>query len=298
METVLITGANSGIGRAAALRLAGSGYRVYAAMRSLAKADKLLALASEAGCEVHPVELDVGDASSVGRGSRQVLEDAGQLDVLINNAGIAWNATVEDVDVEAAKVVFETNYWGVIRCIQAVLPAMRARGSGHIVNVSSIAGRFAALAQPIYASSMCALECLSENRAQVVAPFGIRVSVIEPGVARTAMLPKNVGHPQPTAYAAAYRRMLQFYAKGIEAAVPAEAVAEALLRIVGDPNTPFRSTCAWGGEELSSARSRVSDADWVALGARPPHHAHNHPIAEAYYERFEELFGLDLRSAT
>ncbi len=290
METVLITGANSGIGRAAALRLARSGYRVYAAMRSLAKADKLLAQAAQAGCEVHPVELDVSDAASVHRGSKQVLEDAGQLDVLINNAGIAWNATVEDVDVEAAKVVFETNYWGVIRCTQAVLPAMRERGSGHIVNVSSIAGRFAALAQPIYASSKWALECLSENLAQEVAPFGIRVSVIEPGVARTAILPKNVGHPQPTAYAAAYRRMLQFYAKGIEAAVPAEVVAEALLRILSDPKTPFRTTCAWGGAELCSARSRISDADWVALGALRDD--------EAYYERFEELFGLDLRSAT
>jgi NAD(P)-dependent dehydrogenase (short-subunit alcohol dehydrogenase family) len=290
VQTVLITGANSGIGRAAALRLARSGYRVYAAMRSLAKAEKLLALAAEAGCEVHPVELDVGDASSVGRGSRQVLEDAGHLDVLINNAGIGWNATVEDVDVEAAKVVFETNYWGVIRCIQAVLPAMRERGSGHIVNVSSVAGRIAALAQPIYASSKWALECLSENLAQEVAPFGIRVSVIEPGVARTAILPKNVGHPQPTAYAAAYRRMLQFYAKGIEAAVPAEVVAETLLEILRDPDPPFRSSCAWGGAELCSARSRISDADWVALGALRDD--------EAYYERFEELFGLDLRSAT
>ena len=117
-----------------------------------------------------------------------------------------------------------------IRSYYAVLPAMRERGSGHIVNVSSIAGRIAALAQPIYASSKWAVECLSENLAQEVAPFGIRVSVIEPGVARTAILPKNVGHPEPTVYATAYRRMLQFYRKGIEAAVPAEAVAETLLQ--------------------------------------------------------------------
>jgi NAD(P)-dependent dehydrogenase (short-subunit alcohol dehydrogenase family) len=289
VETVLITGANSGIGRAAAVCLARSGYRVYAAMRSTAKADKLLGQAAQAGCEVHPVELDVTDAASVRRGSREVLGDAGHLDVLINNAGIGWNATVEDVDVEAARVVFETNYWGVIRCTQAVLPAMRERGSGHIVNVSSIAGRIAALAQPIYASSKWALECLSENLAQEVAPFGIRVSVIEPGVARTAILPKNVGHPQPTAYAAAYRRMLQFYLKGIEAAVPAETVAEALLRIVRDPDPPFRTTCAWGGDELCTARARVSDADWVALGALRDD--------EAYYERFAALFGLELRSA-
>jgi hypothetical protein len=84
--------------------------------------------------------------------------------------------------------------------------------------------------------------------------------------------------------------MLQFYRKGIEAAVPAEAVAETLLRILRDPDTPFRTTCAWGGDELCTARGRISDADWVALAALRDD--------EAYYERFAELFGLELRSAT
>ncbi len=288
METVLITGANSGIGRAAAVRLAAAGYRVYAAMRSTGKAEKLLALAEQAGCEVRPVELDVNDADSVKRGTEQVLSDAGHIDVLINNAGIGWNAAVEDVDIEAAKGVFDTNYWGVIRCIQAALPSMRERRSGHIVNVSSVAGRIAALAQTIYSSSKWALECLSENLAQEVAPFGIRVSVIEPGVARTAILPKNVGHPEPTAYAQAYRRMLQFYKKGIEAAVPADAVADRLLEILRDPDTPFRTTCAWGGPELTAGRAKVSDADWVALGRLADD--------ETYYARFQALFGLDMRS--
>jgi NAD(P)-dependent dehydrogenase (short-subunit alcohol dehydrogenase family) len=288
MQTVLITGANSGIGRASAVCLARAGYRVYAAMRDTAKAEKLLALAEQAGCPVRPVELDVTDADSVARASARVRDEAGAVDVLVNNAGIGWNATVEDVDVEAAKVVFETNFWGVIRCTQAVLPEMRERGSGHIVNVSSIAGRIAALAQTIYSSSKWALECLSENLAQEVAPFGIRVSVLEPGVTRTAILPKNIGHPEPTAYAAAYRRMLQFYDRGIEANVGADSVAETLLALLRDPKAPFRTTCAWGGAELGPGRARVSDADWISLGAAADD--------EAYYERFRELFGLELRS--
>lgn len=288
MQTVLITGANSGIGRATAVRLAASGYRVHAAMRDTAKAEKLLGLAAQAGCEVHPIELDVCDDTSVQRATAQVLAEAGQIDVLINNAGIGWNATVEDVDIDAAKAVFDTNYWGVIRCTQAVLPGMRERGAGHIVNISSIAGRIAALAQPIYASSKWAVECLSENLAQEVAPFGIRVSVLEPGVVRTAILPKNIGHPEPTAYETAYRRMLQFYAKGIEAAVPADEVANVVLEMLRDPETPFRTTCAWGGEELSLGRAKVSDSDWIALGAIEDD--------EAYYARFRELFGLELRS--
>ena len=286
MQTVLITGANSGIGRSTAIRLAASGYHVFGAMRDLGKAGKLLEGAKAAGGEVHPLELDVSDSASVNHGVEQVLAQAGKLDVLVNNAGIGWNAAVEDVDIEAAKVVFETNYWGVIRCIQAVLPGMRERGAGHIVNVSSIAGRIAALAQTVYSSSKWALECLSENLAQEVAPFGIRVSLLEPGVTRTAILPKNVGHPEPTAYEPAYRRMLQFYMKGIEANVPADEVAETLAGILENPDAPFRTTCAWGGAELPAGRQAMSDADWIDLGRATDD--------EAYYARFEELFGLRL----
>jgi NAD(P)-dependent dehydrogenase (short-subunit alcohol dehydrogenase family) len=289
VESVLITGANSGIGRAAAVRLAESGYRVFAAMRNTSKAEKLLDLAKQAGCEVKPVELDVCSDASVKRGTAQVLEEAGQIDALINNAGIGWNASVEDIDIDEAKLVFETNYWGVIRCTQAVLPGMRERGAGHIVNVSSVAGKIAALGQVIYSSSKWALECLSENLAQETAPFGIRVSVLEPGVVRTAILPKNIGHPVPTVYEAAYRRMLQFYAKGIEAAVPADDVADTIVQMLRDPDTPFRTTCAWGGDELSLGRAKVSDADWIALGAIEDD--------DAYYARFKELFGLELRSS-
>lgn len=283
-RSVLITGANSGIGRATALRLAAGGHRVVAAMRDTAKAEKLLALAAEAGTQVEPIELDVNDAESVRRG----IEAAGRVDVLINNAGIGWNATVEDVDIEEAKVVFETNFWGAIRCAQGLLPQMRERGAGTIVNVSSVAGRIAALAQPIYASSKWAVECLSENLAQEVAPFGIRVVVIEPGVTRTAILPKNLGYPQPTAYEPAYRRMLQFYQKGIEAAVPAEAVAETILKALDDPKPRLRYTCAWGGAELPAGRDGMSDEEWVALGGIDDD--------ERYYDEFERLFGLDLRT--
>lgn len=287
MQSVLITGANSGIGRATALRLATEGYHVFAAMRDTGKAGKLLDLAGKRGCEVVPVELDVTDDGSVGRGVERVLTDAGKLDVLINNAGIGWNATTEDIDIEAAKVVFETNYWGVVRCIQAVVPQMRERGAGHVVNVSSVAGRIAALAQTVYASSKWALECLSENLVQELAPFGVRVSVIEPGVTRTAILPKNIDHPEPTAYQDAYRRMLQFYAKGIEANVSADDVAGVVWGALSDPKPRFRYTCAWGGEELASRRAAISDDDWIALGQAGSD--------DAYYAHFEQLFGLDLR---
>ncbi|MFQ5697068.1 MAG: SDR family oxidoreductase [Myxococcota bacterium] len=290
MQSVLITGSNSGIGRAAALRLAMAGYRVYAAMRDLSKAKKLLDLAREAGCAVEPLELDVTDAGSVRRAIGTVCARPEGLDILINNAGIGWNAAIEDVDVDAARVVFDTNYWGTLRCIHAALPHMRERGSGQIVNVSSIAGRIAALAQTVYASSKWALECLSENLAQEVAPFGIRVVIIEPGVTRTAILPKNVGHPEPTAYETAYRRMLQFYLKGIEANVAADTVADTILDALTDDAPRLRYACGWGGSEIAEGRARMTDAEWIALGRCE--------TDEEYYDAFERHLGLDLRPSS
>jgi NAD(P)-dependent dehydrogenase (short-subunit alcohol dehydrogenase family) len=287
MTTVLITGSNSGIGRSTAVRLAREGQRVYAAMRDTGKADKLLSLAQEVGAELTPIALDVNDPASVTRAAEQVTDEAGGVEVLINNAGVGMNATVEDVEIDSAKSVFETNYWGVIRCIQAVLPAMRERGAGHIINVSSVAGRLASPAQTIYSSSKWALECLSENLVHEVAPFGIRVSVIEPGVTRTAILPKNIGHPEPTAYETIYRRMLQFYAKGIEANVPADDVADTIWQAMNDPKPRFRYPCSWGGEEISAGRAKMTDEEWVALG--------RFEADDDYYVAFASHFGLDLK---
>lgn len=288
MERVLITGSNSGIGRATALGLAAHGYEVFAAMRNLDKAEKLLALASDQGIKLHPIELDVNDTTSVNKAVDEIQSTSGTVDILINNAGVGMNATLEDVNIEDGKAVFDTNFWGIIRCTQAILPAMREQGSGHIVNISSVAGRIAALGQLIYSASKWAVECLSENLAQEMAPFGVRVSVIEPGVTRTAILPKNVGHPTPTAYETVYARMLQFYAAGIGANVEAEEVAKVIVAALEDPDPKFRYTCAWGGEELCSGRSEMSDLDWVQLGA--------HQTDEEYYAAFKDLFGLKIGS--
>lgn len=286
MQTVLVTGANSGIGRATAVRLAAEGYRVYGAMRDTNKAEKLLAMVAAAGGEVKPIVLDVQSEASVGAAVQQITQEVGGVDLLINNAGVGFNATTEDIDIDAGKVVFDTNYWGAIRCIQAVLPGMRERGSGHILNVSSVAGRIAAIAQTVYSSSKWALECMSENLAQEVAPFGIRVTVMEPGVTRTAILPKNVGSPEGTIYGDAYRRMLRFYQKGIEANVSADEVAAAIFDAIRDASPRLRYTCAWGGVELTAGRARLADEQWVALGAAESD--------DDYYKAFDQAFGLDL----
>ncbi len=288
MKRVLISGANSGIGRSTALHLAQAGYDVWAGMRDLAKARKLLDHAVAAGTDkrVRPVVLDVCSTESVRAAVARIEAEDGPIDVLVNNAGIALNAVVEDVDIVQAQAVFDANYWGALRCIQAVLPGMRERQGGMIVNVSSVTGRIAALAQVIYASSKWALECLSENLAQEMAPFGVRVKIIEPGVTRTALLAKHGGHPTPTAYADAYRRMFQFYATGIAANQTGDDVALVIREAIEDESPRLRYPCSFGALEICGRRPQVSDADWIALGACLSD--------EEYQARFKELFGIDL----
>ena len=183
----VVTGANSGIGRATALHLAERGDLVYGTVRDKAKAAKLLAMAEERGVEVLLVELDIADDDSVRDGMAEILDATGRVDVLVNNAGVGGTGVVEDTDTATYLELMNINLCGAVRCIQAVLPGMRERRRGAIVNVTSIAGRIAALAQSPYVASKWAFEGVSEGLAQELAPFGIRVAIIEPGVTKSAI---------------------------------------------------------------------------------------------------------------
>jgi NAD(P)-dependent dehydrogenase (short-subunit alcohol dehydrogenase family) len=286
----IVTGANSGIGRATAVRLAAQGWRVFGTVRRVASATKLMGMADGAGTTVEIIEVDVADDDSVGAGVAAVLGQTGRVDVLVNNAGIAANATVEEAPPARYLDVFNVNVCGAVRCIQAVLPSMRARGTGCIVNVTSVAGRLAALAQAPYVASKWALEGVSEELALEVAPFGIRVVIIEPGVTKTAMFPKNVDSPNITgAYEGHYRRMFQMYAAGIPNATDPFEVADVIHHAVTTDQPRLRYTTSWGGDAIVSGRRRLSDEEWVAMGAA---------VDDAdYYARFAAAFGLDIAPA-
>ena len=268
-KTCIITGANSGIGRSTAITLAKNDYTVFATMRSLERGEKLKGIAQELNLVIKAVELDVSDTDSVNQGINEILGQTDQIDVLINNAGVGSNAVIEDVDIESDKSVFETNFWGVVRCIQAVLPTMRQQKSGHIIQVSSIAGRVGLPAQPIYSASKWALEGLSENLAHDLSSFGVRVSIIEPGVTRTAILGKNNTVPQNDDFENIYARMLDMYMQGIEANIRPEAVSETILQCLESSSHQLRWPVAWGAETMVNARhdGSVSDEEWVELGS-------------------------------
>ena len=268
-KTCIVTGANSGIGRSTAITLATNGYTVFATMRSLERGEKLRGIAQELNLEIKEVELDVSDTDSVNQGINEILNQTDQIDILINNAGVGSNAVIEDVDIESDKSVFETNFWGVVRCIQAVLPTMRQQKSGHIIQVSSIAGRVGLPAQPIYSASKWALEGLSENLAHDLSSFGVRVSIIEPGVTRTAILGKNNTVPQNDDFENIYARMLDMYMQGIEANIRPEAVSETILQCLESSSHQLRWPVAWGAETMVNARhdGSVSDEEWVEIGS-------------------------------
>jgi NAD(P)-dependent dehydrogenase (short-subunit alcohol dehydrogenase family) len=284
----VVTGANSGIGRATAIHLAKQGHRVAGTVRSIAKAEKLQRMSAEAGVEIELFELDVADDDSVRDGFAELLAATGRVDHLVNNAGVGGNAVAEECPPQMYLDVMNVNLCGAVRCLQAVLPQMRERGSGTIVNVSSVTGRIAAIAQSPYVASKWAFEGLSEGLAQELAPFGIRVVIIEPGVTKSAIFAKNIDAPNSTgAYEAHYRRMFQFYAIGMANASDPFEVAEVIHTAITTDEHRLRWPVSWGGAEMAELHDRIDDADWIALGA----------IEEdaAYFERFHDVFGLDLR---
>ena len=176
-KVVLITGASTGIGRATAKLLASKGYQVYGGVRSPERVEPL------PGVEL--VRVDVRDDASVAAGVEAVLRKAGRIDVLVNNAGYNLVGAVEETSIEQAQALFDTNVFGVLRMMRAVLPAMRRERSGLIINVSSVLGFLPAPFMGLYASSKHAVEGLSESLDHEVRGLGIRVTLVEPSFTNT-----------------------------------------------------------------------------------------------------------------
>ncbi|KMM74357.1 short-chain dehydrogenase [Xanthomonas sp. NCPPB 1128] len=219
---VVVTGVSSGIGRAAALAFAERGCRVFGTVRDVEKAEALPGVAL--------VEMDVRDDASVQRAVRGVIAQAGAIDVLINSAGVTLLGALEETSVAEAQAVFDTNLFGLLRTIQAVLPHMRERRAGRIVNISSVLGFLPAPYMAVYSASKHAVEGLSESLDHEVRQFGIRVSLVEPSFTRTN-LDRNA--PRAVASIPAYGQALAVVSKAIQQQVqnaPApDGVVDAIL---------------------------------------------------------------------
>jgi|SRR5262245_4583486 len=227
-RVVLITGASSGIGRATAELLAGRGYRVFGGVRAPATAAAL------AGVELMP--LDVRDGASVKSCVEVVRSRAGRIDVLINNAGVNLVGAVEETSISQAQALFDTNVFGVLRMVQAVLPGMRHQGGGQIVNISSILGFLPAPFMGVYASTKHAVEGLSESLDHEVRVFGIRVILIEPPYTRTNLdATAAQAEGRIDAYAPQRRRTAAAITHNTNTAPGPKIVAEEVLRSIEGP---------------------------------------------------------------
>ncbi|GGF21567.1 short-chain dehydrogenase/reductase [Aliidongia dinghuensis] len=227
-KVVLITGVSSGIGRATAELLARKGYKVFGGVRSPEKARAIK--------DVTFVPIDVRDEASVKTGVETVLQRAGRIDVLINNAGYSIVGAVEETSPEEARALFDTNVFGVLRMSRAVLPAMRAQGSGRIINISSVLGFLPAPFMGLYAASKHAVEGLSESLDHEVRNFGIRVVLIQPSFTRTG-LDTNAA---PTAqripvYVDQFKRTIAAITATIKSAPEPDKVAERILLAIEEP---------------------------------------------------------------
>jgi NAD(P)-dependent dehydrogenase (short-subunit alcohol dehydrogenase family) len=263
----LITGTSTGIGYATALHLARCGHTVHATMRSPERAGAaLLDAAAKEGLTVSVSRLDVTDDASVEQSVAAALRESGRIDVLVNNAGIGDLGALETTSDETVYRMFETNVFGPLRTVRAVLPGMRERGSGTIVNVSSVAGRIVGAVNGLYAASKHALEAMSEALAIEVFAHGIRVAVVEPGFFDTPILDKAPGAIAPEEagpYDAIQRRMAGLYAGARQAgAGDALDVAKAIEQAIA-PGAPFRTLVGFDAVPFMEGRARMSDEEYI-----------------------------------
>lgn len=221
-KVVLITGVSSGIGRAAALKFADLGFRVYGTVRNVAKAQAIPG--------VTLIEMDIRDEASIDRGIQTIIAQDKRIDVLINSAGVTLLGATEETSITEAQTLFDTNLFGLLRTIKAVLPYMREQRSGRIVNVSSVLGFLPAPYMALYSASKHAVEGLSETLDHEVRQFGIRVVLVEPSFTKTNL---DLNAPQAAFKSPAYEKerdiVSQAIQKNVQKAPEPDAVAATIV---------------------------------------------------------------------
>jgi NAD(P)-dependent dehydrogenase (short-subunit alcohol dehydrogenase family) len=258
-ERAVVTGANSGIGLATALRLARDGHDVFATSRRSEGLEAIEAAASSAGvANVRPITMDVTDSDSVSAAFAAILDD-GPVTALVNNAGITGAGSVEETDLATYQAMFDTNVLGVVRCTQQVLPGMREQRRGRIVNMSSSSAIVSPPLMSAYASTKYAVEAISESLQAEVAPFGIRVIAVQAGTILTPIWGKSEAPPADTAYGAARDFLMQVLTHNLtKSGVPAETVADAIADAIEAERPALRRTVG-DAEVLAAVRDKHGD---------------------------------------
>jgi NAD(P)-dependent dehydrogenase (short-subunit alcohol dehydrogenase family) len=271
MGVVLITGCSSGFGLETALAFARRGHTTYATMRDLAKSGPLVDRAGAENLSIELLTLDVDDNSSVTAAVAEVERIHGAVDVLVNNAGVDHTGSVETIDIDRARAVMETNFWGPVRTIRAVLPAMRAKGGAVIINVSSVSGSMPGTPYGSwYSASKRALNALTEAMFLELDGFDVRVASIEPGFFRTE-IGRNARSRKGTLgsdpYAEDQAWLEDFFEKSVvEGGGDPVEVAEAIVRVAEDPEAPVRNLIGEDAAMLVGLADQAGSVEaWLPL---------------------------------
>lgn len=284
MKSVLITGTSKGIGFETALSFARGGYKVFATMRNPEAAASLKKHIADESLTVIIYKMDVDSDESVKHCIETIIKEHGTIDVLVNNAGIERHGSIEELPMADFKAIMETNYFGVIRCIQAVLPQMRANRKGCIINVGSVAGKIANTPLSAYSASKFALEALTESLAQEVKPFHIRVSLIQPGIIDTKMaadisVNSNSKYPQVLRFGALFEESLK-------QPTPPSLVADAIFEIANGDTWQLKHPVGPSALPFLGWRASMTDEQWVDWNAQTD---------EEWYNAVETTFGMNVR---
>ena len=285
MASVLITGTSKGIGFEAALAFGRAGHNVHATMRNPLQSPELAATAAQEKLPITVSRLDVDSDESVSRAIAGIEKERGPIDVLVNNAGIEKAGSVEELPLAEFRAVMETNYFGALRCIQALAPHMRQRRSGCIINVSSVAGRICSPPLTSYCASKWALEALSEGLAGEMKTFGVRVAIVEPGIIDTAMA-QRIAVPSNESPYLQGDRFAALFTAALKNPAPPSLVAAKILEVAESGTWQLRHPVGPDALPFLQWRAGMTDEAWVAL---------NGSDDDTWYRGIERDFGLDSR---
>ena len=284
MSLALVTGSNSGIGLATAVALARAGRTVAATMRNLDRGEEIRKIAEKERLPLHIFAVDVNDDNSVLDGFAKVAAELGPIETLVNNAGVPGGGAVEETPLEDFRSVMETNFFGALRCIKAVVTGMRERRSGTIVNVTSIAGRMASAPMASYAASKWALEALSECLAQEMRAFNVRVAIVEPGVIATPIFGKGRPPTENSPYPHS-RRLRALFAAALANPTPPTVVGDLIRDIAVGDSWQLRYPAGPDAAPMLKHRASLTDEEVTLRAAESD---------EAFLARVEREMGIRL----
>jgi NAD(P)-dependent dehydrogenase (short-subunit alcohol dehydrogenase family) len=264
MRSVLITGTSKGIGFETALAFGRAGYRVHATMRNPSQSPALADVAAKEKLAISISTIDVDDDESVRDGIATIQSEHGPIDVLVNNAGVERAGSIEEQSIDDFRATMETNYFGTLRCIKSVVPQMRQRRAGAIINISSVAGSFTQPPMAAYCASKWALEALSESLACEMKAFGVRVVLVKPGIIDTSMA-RRITTTKSSEYPHAARIVSLFTTTLQNAPVSPDVVAQKVLEIAQSDSWQLRYPVGPDAASLIAWRRAMTDEQWVDL---------------------------------